>query len=67
MITQLKAEIAALNAQIKEIQDECSHPNLARTTEYSEGTDEIGTTVTSKSNFHICSLCEKRWSEDIPM
>lgn len=57
IVQRLKNQIYAIQAQIQEIQDNCSHPGVAVTKEpksYGE-------------HFYYkcyCELCDKRWEED---
>lgn len=67
VINDLREQISALQSKINEIQNECSHPKSCVTKKYHEATDEYGTTVTNKWNTFSCSLCEHRWTEEIPL
>lgn len=63
-ISALKKQVELIYDQIKEIQDECSHPtaamvivNKSNTGNYDPSEDCYWT------EFH-CTLCDKKWSED---
>ena len=63
IITELKQQIKSANAAIREIQEACSHPLLARHTE-NEGTSSYDDPKGSYWTVHTCKLCEKRWHTD---
>lgn len=63
-VDDIKAEIKKLSAELKEIQDECSHPESCTTKVAKSNTGNYDPSCDRYwYDFH-CSLCDKRWSED---
>jgi hypothetical protein len=64
IIETLKAQIAESQAKIKEIQEQCSHPLVARKTENRRATGNYDDPEGSYWTDHFCGLCEAKWTTD---
>ena len=63
VIANLKAQISALQEQIEEIQEQCSHPSACVTKKRGSDTGNFCPSDDSYwTDFH-CTLCDKRWTE----
>jgi hypothetical protein len=64
IITELKQQILTANAIIREIQEGCSHPIIARHTENKGSSGNYDDPKGSYWTVHTCKLCEKQWHTD---
>lgn len=63
IIEELNEQIKLAYAKIKEIQNECSHPLVARIT-VNKGNTGNWDRDDSYWTEHHCSLCDRRWHTD---
>lgn len=61
IIEDLKSQIKALEAQIKEVQDQCSHPKGVLKAKNASNTGNPYERDSYWIDYH-CQLCDKRWT-----
>lgn len=64
VVRDLQEEIEKLRAQIKEIQDQCSHPEAALTKTYGSNTGNYDPSADGYWIDYTCGLCGKKWTGD---
>ena len=64
IVDKIKDEIAELQLSIKNIQDECSHPESAVTKKHGSNTGNYCEADDCYWTDFECNLCGKRWQED---
>lgn len=64
IIEELKKQIEEAKEKIKAIQDECSHPLIARETKNRGATGNYDDPEGTYWTVHVCTLCEKQWHTD---
>ena len=63
-VHNLKLRIKEIQETIKEVQDQCSHPEACVTKTHGSNTGNFDPHQDSYWTDFECSLCEKRWQED---
>lgn len=64
VIDRLMRERDALTDQIRQIQEECAHPLIARKTENDANTGNWDKGADSYWTNHECTLCHRKWQTD---
>lgn len=63
-VDEIKKQIETLQKELRQIQDECSHPHSCLKKEAHSNTGNYDPSNDCYwNNFH-CSLCDKKWSVD---
>lgn len=64
IVDTLYNDISILQNKIKDIQDNCSHPEGAVTKEYGSNTGNYDPSSDCYWTNFVCGLCSKRWQEE---
>jgi len=64
-IDEIHTKIKDLNEELKKIQNQCNHPEAARKSVGKGSTGNYDPSSDCYWKEHHCTLCDKRWNEEL--